>query len=101
MCDSMAGMNEKPKFRIVLACTGVPPNLGEQGAADIAEEFSHRQWHQDVRCDWDGSSLILQAVNDYDEDGKALADEFSDTIAACIADGFYGEISLRSIEKLG
>jgi hypothetical protein len=97
----MASMSEKPKFRIVLVCTGVPANLGEQGASDITEEFTHRQWHQEVRCDWDGSSLILQAVNDYDEDGKALADEFSDAIAACITGGFNGEINLRSIDKFG
>ncbi len=33
-------------------------------------------------CHWDGVMLILVADNDYDRDGEALADEFSDTVAA-------------------
>ncbi len=92
-------MNEASKYRIILICTGVPPSLGEDGAAAINEEFSRRQWHQDVRCNWDGSSLTLEAVNDYDNDGKALIDEFSDAISACIADGFAGEIKVLSVEQ--
>ncbi len=29
-------------------------------------EFTHRSWHKDASCVWDGSKLILQADNDYD-----------------------------------
>jgi hypothetical protein len=94
-------MSAPTKFRIVLACNGVPPHLGKQGAADITEEFSRRQWHENVRCDWDGSSLILQAENDYDDDGKALMDEFSDLISGFISEPFDGDIIVQSIDKLG
>jgi len=97
----MAGMDAQTRFRVVLVCAGVPAHLGQQGAADITEEFSHREWHENVRCNWDGSSLILQAENDYDEDGKALMDEFSDAISACISEPFDGDITVRSISRLG
>ena len=94
-------MDAQTKFRVVLACDGVPAHLGQQGAADITEEFSHRESNENTRCDWDGSSLILQAENDYDEDGKALIDEFSDAIAACISEPFDSDITVRSITRLG
>jgi hypothetical protein len=34
--------------RIVLACEGLPPELGPAAANDITEEFTHRQRHQNV-----------------------------------------------------
>jgi hypothetical protein len=71
-------------FRVVLACDGIPAPAGPKGARDIAEEFTHRPWHENVTCSWDGDTLILQAENDYDKEGLALLDEFSDAIAACI-----------------
>jgi hypothetical protein len=86
-------------YRITLACIGVPPELGLQGAIDIGEEFTHRHWHQNVCCEWDGTALILHAENDYDPDGKALMDEFSDSICACLKP-FDGDIEIRSIEIL-
>jgi hypothetical protein len=49
-----------------------------------------------VVCTWDGHSLILQAENDLDPEGIALIDEFSDAIAASIADGFDGNIRVLS-----
>ena len=88
------------RYRIILACTGLPPHLGEQGAIDIAEEFTHRPWNQSVRCEWDGSSLVLQAETDLDEEGKALIDGFSDAISACIAESFNGAIKIRSVTRL-
>jgi hypothetical protein len=42
-------------YRIVLACKGVPADFGAVAARDIAEEFTHRPWHQNVHCEWDGS----------------------------------------------
>ena len=48
-------------YRIVLACEGIPPELGPTAAIDVSEEFSHRQWHQNVRCEWDRSRLLLYA----------------------------------------
>jgi hypothetical protein len=79
-------------YRVVLACDGVPLDAGPRGAVDIAEEFTHRPWHQNVTCTWDGQSLILEAENDFDADGLALMDEFSDAISACIKDLFDGNI---------
>ncbi|RNF85084.1 hypothetical protein EER27_04675 [Lysobacter psychrotolerans] len=84
----------------MLACNGVPEHVGAVAASDIAEEFTHRPWHQNVQSTWDGSRLLLQADNDYDSDGSALADEFSDAIAACIADGFNGSITVESVTAL-
>jgi hypothetical protein len=86
--------------RLVLACTGVPVDAGAAGARDIAEEFTDRTWHQHVSCEWDGSRLILQADNDFDSNGLALVDEFSDAISACISGGFDGDIQIVSITTL-
>jgi len=87
-------------YRIVLACKGVHANVGAVAARDITEEFTHRPWHQNVRCEWDGSRLMLLAENDFDSDGLALLDEFSDAISASIADGFNGGIEVVSVSHL-
>ena len=87
-------------YRIVLACNGVPAHAGEAGARDITEEFTHRPWHKNVSCKWDGSQLILQADNDFDSSRLALLDEFSDAISACIEDGFGGDIDIVSVRPL-
>ena len=85
-------------YRIVLACYGVPESAGAEAAADITAEFSeNRSWHSNVTCTWDGSRLVLQAENDFDSDGLALIDEFSDCTAAYIKELFDGEIKVESI----
>jgi len=84
----------------VLACRGVPPNLGREAAHDISEEFTHRPWHKNVRCEWDGFRLVLQAENDFDSNGLALRDEFSDAISACVTDGFDGRIEVVSVNPV-
>jgi len=84
-------------YRIILACHGVPVHAGAEAARDIGEEFTHRSWHHHVRCEWDGSRLILQADNDFDSNGLALLDEFSDAISGCIEDGFTGGIDVVSV----
>ena len=84
-------------YRIILTCKGVPASVGATCARDISEEFTHRPWHENVTCVWDGAQLILQAENDFDAKGLALLDEFSDAIAACIKGGFDGEIEILSI----
>ena len=86
-------------YQITLVCTGVPLHVGPELATDVAEEFTHRPWHQNVLCKWDGTVLILQAENDWDADAKALTDEFSDAISAN-ADVFEGGIEVRSITVL-
>lgn len=87
-------------YRTILACRGVPTEVGPVAARDIAEEFTHRPWHKNVTCQWDGSRLILQADNDCDSNGLALLDEFSDAIAATISDGFDGGIDVVSVAPL-
>jgi hypothetical protein len=87
-------------YRIIMACEGVPPNAGAEAARDISDEFTHRPWHKNVRCVWDGSKLILQAENDWDSDGLGLIDEFSDAISAYIKDAFDGDIKILSITSI-
>jgi len=48
----------------------------------------------------DGKSLILVAENDFDSDGLALSDEFSDAIAAHVSGGFDGPIRVVSVVEI-
>jgi hypothetical protein len=57
----------------------------ESAVADILTEFQSRPWHQHVACRREGPLLVLEASNDYDADGLALLDEFSDAVCACVA----------------
>jgi hypothetical protein len=87
-------------FRVTVICKGLPPACGEAAARDIATEFAnHRQWHNRVSCNWDGSRLILRSENDFDADGKATLDEFSDSIFAYIAEPGQFSISTESVES--
>lgn len=90
----------KSLYRVVLACDGVPPCAGPQAAITITQEFAHRPWHSSVVCAWDGHALVLQAENGFDPEGVALMDEFSDAIAACIAEGFDGDIRVLSTAEV-
>jgi hypothetical protein len=87
-------------YRIVLAATGIPIDEGPAGARCISEEFAHRPWHQNVTCEWDGTRLILTAENDFDSDGLALMDEFSDAISGCLKVAGDGSIVVQSITEL-
>ena len=87
-------------YRIVLACSGIPSQEGPSGAEAIQEEFAHRPWHKNVKCEWNGSQLLLQADNDYDSNGQALMDEFSDAISAWISDAGNGGIEVVSVTAL-
>jgi len=42
----------------------------------------------------------LTVKNDFDSQGLAVTDEFSDAIAACIIDGFDGRIRKASITEI-
>jgi hypothetical protein len=87
-------------YRITLASNCVKADCGEAAARDITEEFAHRPWHQNVHCEWDGSRLVLHAENDYDSDGLALMDEFSDAITAYIEEPLDGDIEVLPIASL-
>jgi hypothetical protein len=84
------------RFRVELECEGLPESAGSQAAVDIAGEFTHCPWHHNVRCTWNGRALRLEAENDFDDQGLALLDEFSDAIVACIEDAQFG--GLRVVE---
>ncbi len=89
-------------FHIVLECDAerLSPEIAEQAATDIADEFAHRPWHTNVQCTWDGHRMRLEADNDYDDKGLALCDEFSDAMAACVA--LYerlGDMRIVSVTK--
>lgn len=87
-------------YRVALACHGIPTEHGAEAAADITREFAeHRQWHKNVRCSWDGAGLALEAENDYDKDGAALADEFSDCISAYVSGTFSYQVTIESVTK--
>jgi hypothetical protein len=87
-------------YRIILVCKGVPAHAGAAAARHITEEFTHRPWHKDVTCAWDGSQLILKADNDFDSNGLALLDEFSYAMSTCIKVGFDGDLNVVSIREL-
>ncbi len=85
--------------KILLSCSGVPPAAGPQAANDITVEFAeHRTWYHDAKCTWDGSKLLLEAESENDDDGLALTDEFSDCLAAYIAEPFDGDIRIEAID---
>ncbi len=73
---------EAGMFRITVSCEGITPEKWPAAMSDIREEFGNRQWHHVIDIRWLGQTLLLTAENDYDSNGEALADDFSDTIAA-------------------
>jgi hypothetical protein len=91
---------ERCRYRVVLACDGIPDSQGLQAAADVAVEFTHRPWHEKVVCKWHDGSLFLSAENDYDPEGLALIDEFSDAISACTPPDFGYSIRLVSASNV-
>ena len=91
---------ERSRYRVVLACDGIPDDRGLQAVTDITEEFTHRPWHENVECKWNDGVLFLSAENDYDPKALALMDEFSDAISACLAADFGYSIRLVSATDL-
>ena len=87
-------------FRVVLSCGGIPTQSGSEAAASIAKEFAeHRPWHKNVSCIWDGSRLVLAAISDYDSDGQALLDEFSDCVSAYVVGHFDSDMRVESVTR--
>ena len=86
-------------YKVILACEGIPASEGQEAATDIMKEFAdHRPWHQNVNCSWDGKELRLEAENDFDDDGLALLDEFSDCIASYVV-AFDGRLKIISVAE--
>lgn len=69
-------------FRVIVSCEGITPTDWPDALADVAEEFTSRPWNKIPDCHWDGNTLVLVSDSDTDHGGEALADEFSDAIAA-------------------
>ena len=87
-------------YRVILACACVTADVGPAAARDITEEFTHRHWHSNAKCEWDGYRLILQTDNDFDSNGLALLDEFSDAISAYIREPIDGKMEILSVTVL-
>lgn len=88
-------------YRIVLQYTGVSEDEGETAARDIAKEFADsRRHHQNVSCVYKDGTLTLTADNDYDPDGLALLDEFSDCISAYTSDTVDGTLVIKSATRI-
>jgi len=87
-------------YRVVLASGCVTPDGAEQAARDVTEEFTRRPWHSNAKCEWDGVRLVLQADNDFDSNGLAFRDEFSDAISAYIKEPLDGDIEIVSVTEL-
>lgn len=72
-------------FKITIRAGGIDPGVGPTAAADIENEFrKHRPWHERVTCTFADETLTLVAINDFDSNGLALLDEFSDCLSAYI-----------------
>ncbi len=85
-------------FRVTVKCERIPAATWPDAVEDVRTEFKERSWHSVVDVHWSGDTLFLTTVNNYDNDGEALADEFSDTVAA-YAPGTPGyRVSLVSVE---
>jgi len=98
----MAGQPERivASYRILLQLDGLSSELGEGVARDVTAAFSRRNWHRQVMCNWDGKVLTLTVENDFDREGRATVDEFSDEISACVNGGFDGDIRLVSVTEI-
>ena len=88
-------------FRVTVKCERIAEHAWPGALEDVRTEFLSRPWHSIVDVKWSGDVLLLIADNDYDSDGEALADEFSDTVAA-YAPGTPGyRVDVVSVEVVG
>jgi len=89
-------------YRIVIVCPGVSDRLGAEAAADIQKHFeADRPHHQNVRCSFTAGELTLTAENDFDTNGLALQDEFSDCISAFLSETPAGsDLIIKSVTEL-
>jgi hypothetical protein len=104
-CDATAQSSlwVTPIFKIKLSTGDIDPAFGQTAATDIQNAFrEHRGWHQDVACQYEDGKLVLTALNDFDDNGYALLDEFSDCLSAFLPAAALGNGALEvvSIERL-
>ena len=80
---------------------GVSSRAGPAAAKHIEREFrENRPWQMHVACSFADGTLTLVAVNDYDHDGLALSDEFSDCLSAFISLGDISDEGEFGVEKV-
>jgi len=87
-------------FHVVLECEGIHPEEGDQAATNITEEFSKNPWHHNPKCTWDKTTLRLEVDTDFDSQGLALRDEFSDAIVACVVNAEYTNMRVVSVAEV-
>ena len=91
-------------FKITIRVAGIDPGVGPVAAGDIQDEFrEHRPWRERVTCTFLSGMLTLVAFNDFDHDGLALSDEFSDCLSAYIPLGGIddeGAFEVVSVETI-
>jgi hypothetical protein len=89
-------------YRIVIVCPGVSGHLGTEAAADIQKHFdAHRSHHKNVNCSFTAGELTLIAENDFDPNGLALQDEFSDCISAFLSENPMGsDLIIKSVTEI-
>jgi hypothetical protein len=87
-------------FTIKLVCRGIPKELGPTAATNITEEFRYCSWYANAVCRWREDALQLEATSDFDSDGRALAEEFSEAISACVAEPFDSSILVEQIVRV-
>jgi hypothetical protein len=87
-------------FIIKLICRGIPKELGPKAATNITEEFRYCSCHFNAICRWREDALQLEATSEFDSEGRALAEEFSEAIAACVAEPFDGAILVEQVVRL-
>ncbi len=87
-------------FTIKLVCRGIPKELGPRVATNITEEFRFCSCYENAICRWREDALQLEATSDFDCDGRALAEEFSEAISACVAEPFDGAILVEQIVQV-
>ena len=81
VAEAVDGLDALQKVR----AGGIDPGVGLGAAEDIQNEFRvHRRRHERVTCTFFDGALTLVAFNDFDSDGMALSDEFSDCLSAYI-----------------
>ena len=87
-------------FHIIIECDGLPESEGPQAAGDIAEAYALRPWQQNVACSWNGKTLRIETDNDFDHDGLASQDEFSDEIVVYVRNAGYSDLRIVSVTEL-
>ena len=92
--------SKEPMFIIKLICRGIPKELGPKVATNITEEFRYCSWHANAICRWREDALQLEATSEFDSEGRALAEEFSEAISACVAEPFDGAILVEEVVQI-